>query len=569
MKKTKRADKKSFSFALWNRGHLGDCIITLNYLCRCCKRDSSAAPILYCRYCRTAQYFHELRLLADACASRIDFREWPDLHRGPRGAIDSWLGAGDFLFRHRSDGDYPLIYRDLFEKISKALGLQSPIETPRDNLFEIPRPPSVRYEFDWLVLNAVPYSRQWAYNEADFDYLVSRLLAQGDRIVTTHRLRHFPHIPATWDIRLPLRMLADLACSCKRIIGINTAPMHVVINTASFDTLCDVYSMDNRHYFAYDARFHKCFSIYELVSLLLRHGHLRPAEERKFAGRSRSAQAAGEQEGLAKHQAHTGKDRIFWCHIDDPRNLGDQVACPIDYADLPGERVDLTQPVGSLEASAIIFGGGGLLHGDRLTGKIGKIALAGRRQNPKLRLIAWGLGANQHGQETAKYPDFLKTFDLVGIRDHGNPWNYVPCPSCLHPVFDHPPGDPIHDFVIYEHFQVPIAGLPAAPVRTNNADRREFSDVITFLAQGDCIVTNSIHGAYWGLMLGRKVIIFKPFSNRFLGFARGIEYCDESDWQAKMRRCARHPDYLAECRMINRQFMCRVRNLLEDMLVGD
>jgi hypothetical protein len=449
------------------------------------------------------------------------------------------------------------------------LGIPSPIKTPRDNLFVIPKPLSVRIEFDWLVLNAVPYSRQWAYNEADFDYLVSRLLAQGDRVVTTHRLRHFPHVPSTWDLRMPLRMLADLACSCRRIIGINTAPMHVVINTASFDTLCDVYSMDNRHYFAYDERFHRCFSIYELISLLLRHGHLRPAEERKLAVSPQGARGPGKEEFLPIYQAADRKKRIFWCHIDDPQNIGDQLACPIDYADLPGERVDLTQRIDKLDASAIIFGGGGLLHGNRLTGKIGRIAGEGRKQNPRLRLIAWGLGANQHGRKTANYPEFLNTFDLVGIRDLGNPWNYVPCPSCLHPAFDHPPGDPVHDFVIYEHFQVPIIGLPAAPVRTNDADRREFSDIITFLASGDCIVTNSFHGAYWGLLLGRKVMIFRPFSNRFFGFARNIEYCDASNWRAKLRRCARYADYLAECRTINRQFLQRVRILLQDMLAND
>ncbi len=470
------------------------------------------------------------------------------------------------MFRHPSDGDYPLIYRDLFEKISNALSIPSPIETPRDNLFEIPRPPSVRYEFDWLVLNAVPYSRQWAYNEADFDYLVSRLLAQGDRVVTTHRLRHFPHVPSTWELRLPLRMLAELACSCRRIIGVNTAPMHVVINTSSFDTLDDVYSMDNRHYFAYDTRFHRCFSIYELISLLLRHGHLRPAEPRKFVGKTRSTPAVGNRGQVAKHPMCRIKDRIFWCHIDDPCNLGDQLACPIDYAGLPGERIDLTRPVDPLEASAIIFGGGGLFHGNRLTEKIGRIAAEGRKRNPKMALIAWGLGANQHGRRAAKYPGFLNTFDLIGIRDQGNPWDYVPCASCLHPVFDHPPGNPIHDFVVYEHFQVPITGLPPAPLRTNNADRREFSDVITFLAAGDCVITNSYHGAYWGLLLGRKVMIFRPFSNRFLGFARSLEYCDESDWHEKMRRSMRHPDYLAECRAANRQFLFRVRSLLQDAL---
>ena len=99
---------------------------------------------------------------------------------------------------------------------------------------------------------------------------------------------------------------------------------------------------------------------------------------------------------------------------------------------------------------------------------------------------------------------------------------------------------------------------------TNRGDRSRFPDIVAFLAQGECIITNSFHGAYWGLLLGRKVMIFRPFANRFLGFSRTIEFCDETDWREKMRRSVRYEDYLTECRSINRQFLTRVRALLGD-----
>ena len=256
-------------------------------------------------------------------------------------------------------------------------------------------------------------------------------------------------------------------------------------------------------------------------------------------------------------------DSVFWFHYDDPGNLGDHVCCPIDYADLPGIRVDLRQPIVDMDGAAFVFGGGGLLHGGTIE-QIRGLASRGRNRNPHLRLIAWGIGANELGESTLTYPEFLKDFDLIGIRDHGNPWEYVPCPSCLHSVFGQPHGDPTHEFVVYEHYAVPINGLPPAPRMTNRGDRSRFPDLVTFLAQGECIVTNSFHGAYWGLLLGRKVMIFRPFANRFLGFSRTIEFCDEMDWRVKMRRAVRYEDYLTECRSINRQFMTRVQALLGD-----
>lgn len=271
--------------------------------------------------------------------------------------------------------------------------------------------------------------------------------------------------------------------------------------------------------------------------------------------------------GTRAERTSSVSDRILWCHYDDPGNVGDHVCCPIDYVDLPGVRADLRQPIVDLSGAALIFGGGGILHGGTVE-QIGTLAANGRRRNPRLGLIAWGLGANELGERTLQYPDFLKDFDLVGIRDYGNPWTYVPCPSCLHPVFDDPPLSPRHNFVVYEHYDVPINGLPSAPRMTNRADRSKFPDIVAFLAQGEYVITNSFHGAYWGLLLGRKVMVFRPFANRFFGFSRAIEFCDETDWREKMRRCLRYEDYLDECRSINYRFRTRVRTLLQDSLIN-
>lgn len=259
-------------------------------------------------------------------------------------------------------------------------------------------------------------------------------------------------------------------------------------------------------------------------------------------------------------------DRIFWCHYDDPGNIGDHVCCPLDYADLPGTRVDLRQPVAAPEGAALIFGGGGILHSSTVA-QIGRLAEHGRRLNPQMALVVWGAGGNELDSSTFQYPEYFREFNLIGLRDYGNPWSYVPCPSCLHPAFDVPSANPTHDFVVYEHYDRPIEGLPPAPKLSNRGNRGRAEEIIRFLTQGEVVITNSFHGVYWSLLLGRRVIVFRPFANLFFGFSRPLEFCDETNWRQKAHSAAVYDDYLEECRSLNLEFRDKVRDLLGTALV--
>ena len=276
---------------------------------------------------------------------------------------------------------------------------------------------------------------------------------------------------------------------------------------------------------------------------------------------------SGTPDPLPEASASQVSDRIFWCHYDDPGNIGDHTCNPIDYAGLPGTRVDLRQPFTDVEAAALIFGGGGILHSSTVQ-QIGALAANARRRNPHTALVAWGLGANELGERTFRYPEYFREFDLVGVRDYGNPWTYVPCPSCLHPAFDILPAPPTHEFVVYEHYDAPIHGLPVAPKLSNRGSRSRTYEIIQFLAQGEFVITNSFHGVYWSLLLGRKVVVLRPFANRFFGFSRRLEFCDETDWQEKARQASVYDDYLEECRSLNLQFRDKVRDLLGTALVS-
>lgn len=121
---------------------------------------------------------------------------------------------------------------------------------------------------------------------------------------------------------------------------------------------------------------------------------------------------------------------VWATHILDEDNLGDMVCCPADYFDLPVEgRIDfrrlLTEP---LPQGSIIFGGGGLLHGEYVT------IFERLEKKPERKLIAWGLGLNLHNETELNYRVWLDAFDLIGVRDHGTPFQGA---ILTHPIADH------------------------------------------------------------------------------------------------------------------------------------
>lgn len=242
-------------------------------------------------------------------------------------------------------------------------------------------------------------------------------------------------------------------------------------------------------------------------------------------------------------------------------NVGDSLCCPLDYYPqlaAVSERLDIrTLRVGKCAVGDAIIGAGGMLYPSLLP------LLADMTNQPvNTRLVMWGVGANTHGTTSFVYPKFLSAFDLVGLRDFGNPYQYVPCPTCQHRFFNLRPPDPIYDVVIYEHSDHPVELLEEIPRMNNAQPRSKFWDVLKFLSSGKVVLTNTFHGAYWTMMLNRPVVIYKPFSNRFYGFQPAMTYATEDDWQQQLARArAVGTDYLAECRKRNNDFALQVIKL--------
>lgn len=256
---------------------------------------------------------------------------------------------------------------------------------------------------------------------------------------------------------------------------------------------------------------------------------------------------------------------LTFVHRIDHNNLGDMVCCPVDYFDwsFVEHRVqDIHGPFPS--GSNYIFGGGGLLHG----AWVDALDQFSDQRSPGTKAVVWSAGVNTHYAKSLIWPKFLDRFDLVGLRDWGNPWRYVPCVSCMHSAFNWARGlKPTCDAVIYEHKDRRV-DIDAGFSRMNNARAKEsMGDTLQFLASGRVVITNSFHGAYWALLLSRVPLMFSPFSNRFFSFQNQNAYCEWYNWHPALKSCMSNtPSYLPwfydECVDENRKFFKTVKDAL-------
>jgi hypothetical protein len=244
----------------------------------------------------------------------------------------------------------------------------------------------------------------------------------------------------------------------------------------------------------------------------------------------------------------------------DNTNVGDWYCPPNRYFAFTNvvEADILTFDPGLLDGNVLV-GGGGLLaqtfhpHMRRLV-----------EQKPKMRsLVAWGIGQSENidrgggivARYTGKLPDYLDAFDIVGLRDFDTPFQWVPCSSCMLQQLDRN-YEIEHEICIYEHKRIPIA-LEGFPRMSNNGD--DIDRAIQFLASAHVVVTNSYLGAYWAILLGRRVLCI-PNMSKVYGLKHQPVFCRAENWKRLVELAQPYPNALAECRAANAKFYRTIAN---------
>lgn len=252
--------------------------------------------------------------------------------------------------------------------------------------------------------------------------------------------------------------------------------------------------------------------------------------------------------------------KLIFIHCRNEKNTGDINCTPyiyfkdffdkynISFGDLSHiEDMEITKK------DIVIFGGGGLFNNNEPWNK---------NINHLLRLtphvIGWGVGFNRHYDETQPLENILfNKFHTITCRDYQHPagLEFLPCVSCMMGQLDN--QYPIKRRIgIVQHQHYPI-NLDFE--KTDNKSSLE--NILEMIGTSEIIITNGYHAMYWATLMGKKVILYKPFSSRFDYFKYpAVVY--SGDLETDIKKTKSYPHAKEECRKLTLDFFQKVKDIL-------
>lgn len=224
----------------------------------------------------------------------------------------------------------------------------------------------------------------------------------------------------------------------------------------------------------------------------------------------------------------------------------------------------------------VIFGGGGLLdNSDALNMVLNR--LFEKCDN----VIIWGAGTHRYnennvfGKKTAVTPIHFDKAVLCGIRDYEHPYGmpFLPCASCLNTAFSVDRNESRIEREIGTIRSALESSFAVKGVPSSVSNAEPIGTIVDYILSSRVILVSSYHGAFWSMLLGRKVILpasrlgvdkYKYFRYP-VGFYEGHEY-DEPELLRIASTLPDLPDFLAEARALNIEFFKKVRDYIEDRL---
>lgn len=163
----------------------------------------------------------------------------------------------------------------------------------------------------------------------------------------------------------------------------------------------------------------------------------------------------------------------------------------------------------------------------------------------------WGAGYNGEYNKKLRlkfpWPEWLVEFDKVGVRDYGQDLDWYPCASCMHPALRK--TYPIkNDVIFFEHKKQLIKDFGDDPIPRFINSGANIEQTIELLGSANIILTNSYHGAYWGKLLKKRVIVVGAWGAKFYAMKHAPTILDKNEtWKEALDRATVHFESLDEC----------------------
>ena len=196
--------------------------------------------------------------------------------------------------------------------------------------------------------------------------------------------------------------------------------------------------------------------------------------------------------------------KIIFAHVKRTANTGDKRSSPILYYRdffrlFDAVEIDLfdLKNIAINPNDFVIIGGGGIINSGVKWNNLIEHAI-----NQTGNVIFWGCGFNK---KQTDFPEMdISRALLVGIRDYYNPFfRFVPCVSCKSRYFDLQ-YQVKREIGIVKHHSRPLAlhkSFSGIEAISNDAN---IAEIIRFIGESECIISNSYHALYWASLLGKK-----------------------------------------------------------------
>ncbi len=236
-------------FHLYNEHHTGDnifgCIMFHNI------KDYLIANNITIHYYINTNWFNQLDQIREyiPCDNIKVF----DINEKPTDALNIWIGSmlnGRCFFNTCElnagynmpfDDFLRLYYNLVIQKMNIPIQMTKFQYTDQELLSRYDRLPESCKAIDILVINSLPYSGQYSFDEKQWANRINELDDQFN-IITTRKV---DGIKCTLDHQLSLKNIAALSTRCKVIIGVNTGVVPGLFNSYTLANVKKIFLMDN------------------------------------------------------------------------------------------------------------------------------------------------------------------------------------------------------------------------------------------------------------------------------------------------------------------------------------
>ena len=165
-----------------------------------------------------------------------------------------------------------------------------------------------------------------------------------------------------------------------------------------------------------------------------------------------------------------------------------------------------------LKDKIVIIGGGGLIDlKDEWNNKINFIIESSKKTH------FFGPGYNNENRKINIKINFKhKNIMTIGLRDINNNYSFIPCPSCLL-LEKYKNNKNIRKYGIVEHCQIKMPNINNINEKINMRyeNNNSIHSILSFISSTENLIVNSYHAYYFSILLGKKVLLYKNWSNKF------------------------------------------------------